>query len=56
MKAITLITIIAGAVALNSCCCQSQSAPALRPMPKNLLKDAPPVQEPPVQVLFQKCK
>ena len=56
MKAVTLITIIVGAVALNSCCCQSQSVPALRPMPKNLIKDAPPIYEAPVKVFNEKGK
>ncbi|MCH5285356.1 MAG: hypothetical protein J1E42_07135 [Akkermansiaceae bacterium] len=56
MKAVTLITILVGAVALNSCCCQSQSMPPLRPMPKNLIKDTPPVYSEPVKVFRQKCK
>lgn len=53
MKALTLITILAGAVALNSCCCQSQSVPPLRPMPKDLLSDTP-VQTTPVKVIGYK--
>lgn len=56
MKVATLVTIILGAVALNSCCCQSQSMPPLRPMPKDLIKDAPPVYNTPVKVLDQKAK
>lgn len=55
MKAVTLIMIIVGAVALNSCCCQSQAVPQLRPMPKNLLSDVPPQQPTePVKVLDYK--
>lgn len=44
MKAVTLITLVVGAVALSSCCCQSQSMPALRPMPKNLISDVTAAQ------------
>lgn len=56
MKAVTLITMIVGAAALNSCCCQSQSMPPLRPMPKNLIKDVPPVYDAPVKVFDEKGK
>lgn len=58
MKAITLISMIACAVGLSSCCCQSQSMPPLRPMPKNLVNDVPtgvPYVEP-VKVFDQKGK
>lgn len=55
MKAITLITIVLSAVAVSSCCCQSQSMPALRPMPKNLVTDQPTPVEP-VKVLDMKAK
>lgn len=33
MKATTLILAVVCAVGFTSCCCQSQSMPALRPMP-----------------------
>ncbi len=57
MKAVTLITMLVGSVALSSCCCQSQPAPPLRPMPKDLVKDTPqaPYVEP-VKVFTQKGK
>lgn len=35
MKVTTLILAVACAVGFSSCCCQSQSAPILHPMPKN---------------------
>ena len=55
MKAITLITVVLSAVAISSCCCQSQSMPGLRPMPKNLVTDQPvPVE--PVKVMDVKGK
>ena len=53
MKAFTLIAILTCAIGLNSCCCQSQSMPALRPMPKNLVDDSP-VQTQPVKVINYK--
>ena len=53
MKAITLITVVLSAVAISSCCCQSQSVPPLRPMPKDLLSDTP-VQTTPVKVIGYK--
>lgn len=55
MKAVTLITIIVSAAVLSSCCCQSQSMPPLRPMPKDLATDTQvPVE--PIKVLDQKAK
>ena len=55
MKAVTLITIVICAVALNACCCQSQPMPALRPMPKNLVQDEQTPVEP-VKVFQYKGK
>lgn len=57
MKAVTLVSVLIASVALSSCCCQSQPAPGLRPMPKNLVKDVPaaPYVEP-VKVFTQKGK
>lgn len=54
MKAVTLISILVCAVGLNSCCCQSQSVPPLRPMPKNLITDTPPANIAPVKVIGHK--
>lgn len=57
MKAVTLISILVSAVALSSCCCQTQQMPPLRPMPKNLVNDAPPAAHyVPVKVLNHKGK
>ena len=36
MKVITLALTIAAVVAVSSCCCQSQPAPALHKMPRNM--------------------
>ncbi|MBE6415077.1 MAG: hypothetical protein E7032_00920 [Akkermansiaceae bacterium] len=44
MKFTTLIVAVACAVAFSSCCCQTQSAPKLRAMPKNLVPEEQPVQ------------
>lgn len=55
MKALTLISVLVCAMGLNSCCCQSQSMPPLRPMPKNLVDDTP-VQVEPVKVIDYKGK
>lgn len=44
MKFTTLIVSVACAVALSSCCCQTQPMPKLRPMPKNLVPEEQPVQ------------
>lgn len=46
MKFTTLIVSVACAVALSSCCCQTQPMPKLRPMPKNLVPEDQPVQQP----------
>ncbi|MBR5895477.1 MAG: hypothetical protein IKZ13_08040 [Akkermansia sp.] len=61
MKVTTLILSVACAVALSSCCCQSQSAPILHPMPKPCgaqQQDATTQQpvEAPVKVLDVKGK
>lgn len=42
MKATTLILSIACAVGFSACCCQSQSMPALRPMPSCCGQDITP--------------
>jgi len=58
MKVTTLILSVACAVALSSCCCQSQPAPILHPMPKDCGAQ-PEVQQPitePVKVLDEKGK
>lgn len=39
MKAITLILAAATALSFSACCCQSQPAPKLHPMPKDLDND-----------------
>ena len=44
MKFTTLIVSVACAVAFSSCCCQTQSAPKLRSMPKDLVPEEQPVQ------------
>ena len=44
MKLTTLIVSVACAVALSSCCCQTQPMPKLRAMPKNLVPEDQPVQ------------
>lgn len=56
MKAFTLISILVSAMALNSCCCQSQKVPPLRPMPRDLLSDTvpPTLQQEPVKVINYK--
>ena len=61
MKFTTLIVSVACAVALSSCCCQTQPMPKLRPMPKNLVPEEQPVQpgtvaEQPVKVLESTSK
>ena len=61
MKLTTLIVSVACAVALSSCCCQTQPMPKLRAMPKNLVPEEQPVQpgtvaELPVKVLDSTCK
>lgn len=43
MKFATLIVSVVCAVAISSCCCQTQSAPKLRTMPKNLVPEDQPV-------------
>lgn len=55
MKAVTLISILVSAMALNSCCCQAQKVPPLRPMPRNLISDVPPPNlDEPVKVIAEK--
>ncbi len=54
MKAITLILAVASAVSFSSCCCQSQSMPGLRPMPKFTQPDLVPTE--PIHVLPTKGK
>ncbi|MBR2126657.1 MAG: hypothetical protein IJ943_07970 [Akkermansia sp.] len=56
MKVTTLILAVACAVGFSSCCCQSQSAPKLHPMPKNCnpLPEAQPTE--PVKVFDEKGK
>lgn len=44
MKFTALIVSVACAVAFSSCCCQTQPAPKLRSMPKNLVPEEQPVQ------------
>ena len=44
MKVTTLILAVACAVGFSSCCCQTQPAPKLRAMPKNLVPEEQPVQ------------
>ncbi len=58
MKApLTLTVLLLGSVVLSSCCCQSQSMPALRPMPRNLAQDnMQPPYVAPVKVFTQKGK
>ena len=61
MKFATLIASVACAVAFSSCCCQPQSAPKLRAVPKDLMPVEQPVQTPadtqqPLQVLGTKGK
>ncbi len=55
MKVTTLILSVACAVGFSSCCCQSQSAPILHPMPKDCCTqpELAPQQQPtePVKVL-----
>ena len=53
MKAFTLVSIVVSAVAFSSCCCQSQPAPGLRPMPKNLVSDQPVSVEPVKVTIFK---
>ncbi|MBR3925599.1 MAG: hypothetical protein IKJ58_02425 [Akkermansia sp.] len=56
MKLTTLMLAVACAVGFSSCCCQTQSAPALHPMPKNCTPqpELQPVE--PVRVLDVKGK
>lgn len=57
MKFTTLIVAVACAVAFSSCCCQTQPAPKLRAMPKDLVPEEAPVQpSAPVKVLGTKGK
>ena len=64
MKFTALVLSVVTAVALSSCCCQTQSAPKLRAMPTNLVPEEQPVQpgttaeQPtaPVKVLDSKSK
>lgn len=61
MKVTTLILSVACAVGFSSCCCQSQSAPILHPMPKNccnqdVTADMQPQPTEPVKVLDVKGK
>ena len=44
MKFTALILAVACAVGVSSCCCQTQSMPKLRAMPKNLVPEEQPVQ------------
>lgn len=44
MKFTTLLVSVACAVAFSSCCCQTQSMPKLRSMPKDLVPEEQPVQ------------
>ena len=44
MKFTTLLVSVACAVAFSSCCCQTQSMPKLRAMPKTLVPEEQPVQ------------
>lgn len=48
MKVSTLILSIACAVGFSACCCQSQSMPALRPMPSCCDQDITPT---PIKVM-----
>ncbi|MBR5887888.1 MAG: hypothetical protein IKZ07_06735 [Akkermansia sp.] len=62
MKVTTLILAVACAVGFSSCCCQTQSAPVLHPMPKNCTSPsasdvgAQPSPTEPVKVLDEKGK
>ena len=44
MKFTALIAAVACSVAFSSCCCQTQSMPKLRSMPKDLVPEEQPVQ------------
>ena len=44
MKFTTLLVSVACAVAFSSCCCQTQSMPKLRSMPRDLVPEEQPVQ------------
>lgn len=53
MKSITLILTLACAmVCFSSCCCQTQSAPPLRPMPGDC--DTPEMPQQPIKVFKDK--
>lgn len=54
MKVITLVLTIVTAVAVSSCCCQSQPAPKLHKMPKNIDPMDDPVVPEPVKVIPEK--
>lgn len=54
MKVITLVLTVVAAVAVSSCCCQSQPAPALHKMPRNMDPVDEPVMTEPVKVLPEK--
>ncbi len=58
MKFTALIAAVACSVAFSSCCCQTQSAPKLRAMPKDLVPEEQPamVVDQPVKVLGTKGK
>lgn len=57
MKVTTLILAVACAVGFSSCCCQSQSAPILHPMPKNCsFQPEAPQPTAPVKVFEDKGK
>ena len=44
MKFTALILSVVSAVALTSCCCQTQAMPKLRKMPRNLVPEEAPAQ------------
>ncbi len=44
MKFAAFVFSVVSAVALSSCCCQMQDAPALRKMPRNLVPEEAPGQ------------
>lgn len=44
MKFAAFVFSVVSAVALSSCCCQTQDAPKLRKMPRNLVPEEAPAQ------------
>ncbi|MBQ2379944.1 MAG: hypothetical protein II295_06075 [Akkermansia sp.] len=54
MKVTTLILAVACAVGFSSCCCQSQPAPKLHPMPKPCCQVEQPTE--PIKVFDEKGK